>query len=308
MENVMRSIKKTSILLTVVFVLGCDGKFVEEQLFMKSTNQTMPSVSFLNNTHYNFDVLNNPGFYLSIEVVLTPEYEINYGSLRITEQKTGLNQLVGGGTFYFATNSTTYAENYQIYRGGEFEITAEIDLYRISDNSPLTIYSEPMTMNVSFPDRTKIQNDFSSHFTATWEESKLDPGRKEYGYHILLENKELKKGELCQGDANSCTSEEYNVELESSNLANFKANPTRPEADKDRYVVALFHTHPTFSGCSNNPTRIPPGPSQVDCDSIAVRKPGVPAFVYDYEANVDKHLPIDAAAKIYPYGPPNIVL
>lgn len=42
MENVMRSIKKTNMFLTVVFVLGCDGKFVEEQLFMKSTNQTMP--------------------------------------------------------------------------------------------------------------------------------------------------------------------------------------------------------------------------------------------------------------------------
>ena len=268
----------------------------------------MPSVSFLNNIHYNFDVLNNPGFELSIEVELTPEYEINYGCFRITEDKTGLDELVGGGTFYFGADSTVYTKNYQIYRGGEFEIVTEVELYRISDNFPLTIYSEPMTMNVSFPDRTKIQSDFSSHFTATWADSKLDPGRREYGYHILLENKRLKKGELCKGDGNSCTSEEYNVELESSNLTDFEENPTRPKADEDRYVVTLFHTHPTFSDCINNPTRIPPGPSQVDRDSIAVRKPGVSAFVYDYKANVDKYLPIDADAKIYPYGPPNIVL
>lgn len=304
----MKTIKKISTLLTAITLISCDGKLFEEQLFMKSTNQTVPSVSFLNNTHYNFDVLNNPGFELSIEVELTPEYEINYGSFRITEQQTGLDQLVGGGTFYFGADSTVYKKNYQIYRGGEFEIVAEVELYSVLDNSPLTIYSQPMTMNVSFPDRTKIQNDFAGEFAATWEDSKLDPGRKEYGYHILLKNKKLEKGELCKGDDNPCTSEEYNVKLESDGLVDFEENPTRPEAVNYKYVVALFHTHPSFDGCSNNPTRIPPGPSQKDQDSIAVRKPGVPAFVYDYEANVDQQLPIDAAAKIYAYGPPNIVL
>lgn len=82
-----------------------------------------------------------------------------------------------------------------IYRGGEFEIRAEIDLLKIVDNTILTIHSEPVSFKILWPTQEEIEEKMKLTFKATWDSSKLDPGKREYGYYVFLKNRELKAGE-----------------------------------------------------------------------------------------------------------------
>ncbi|MDR1716097.1 MAG: hypothetical protein LBS20_09635 [Prevotella sp.] len=83
-----------------------------------------------------------------------------------------------------------------------------------------------------------------------------------------------------------------------------RQNPTESDG---YYLIAIFHTHPSISGCDENVTTIL-GPSKIDETNYTSLFPVVPAFVYDYDDNgetkkeIHGGYPRNSSSKIYHYG------
>jgi hypothetical protein len=197
-------------------------------------------------------------------------------------------------------SQNVFTKNYKIYRGGNFQIVAEVDVVDSVTNTPSTIYSEPMTLKVKYPDWQAIEDNMTGKFTETWDMSKVNPGRYEYGYYVFLENHEMVKGELCEGDYNPCSSLLQTVTISDSETST-SANPTTEEAIDYKYFIAQFHTHPSLHLCNSIVGRNPVGASPFDLAQPNT-DPYLPRFVYDYEQPIIGGHDVNAAVKIYCYA------
>lgn len=190
--------KRVLFMLITTTFWSCENISFTEQFAILSTSDEVPSVSMLNDPTNVIKVASDAVLPLGMKVEFPSDYKIHDASFRLAEGGINFNNDVIGGSTISETEfelDNTFNEQYNIYRGGEFEIRAEIDLLKIVDNTILTIHSEPVSFKILWPTQEEIEEKMKLTFKATWDSSKLDPGKREYGYCVFLKNRELKVGE-----------------------------------------------------------------------------------------------------------------
>jgi len=180
------------IVLSAAVLTGCQSKLAKDGLIDENingfeskdldiSNMNDPSVVLLNDPYYEFGVTDGNKFELSMKVTFPAGYYIFSASFQMHEVGSMVNWTVGVSPVDSSDfeSDNTFTADYDIYRGGEFEIRAEVELVKIADNSPLTIYSEPMSMKVLYPGWEEIQNEMQDEFDETWGDSKANPARND---------------------------------------------------------------------------------------------------------------------------------
>jgi hypothetical protein len=109
-------------------------------------------------------------FHLGMKVIFPAKYEINFAYYEMVDKNIpGSHWRIGGGTFFSdAFNQYEHQEDYHIYRGGEFEITAKVFLTDIATNVDIEISSSPISMKVLYPNGDDILQVLNNDFSATW--------------------------------------------------------------------------------------------------------------------------------------------
>lgn len=202
------------------------------------------------------------------------------------------------------TGENYQSDAYQIKRGGEYEVRAEVTV--IKNINLVPVFSNSVYLAAKWPDWDEyIDEDEVQQQIEQAKENSIDAvsQRMEYGFYIYLrldEDERLYLGDISHGSPSNCGSEAH-VTI-TGGEASFDSDPT----ETGKYILASFHTHPPLTECSYDTKRIP-GPSE-DIDVPGANSSLHTWLILDYYEGLDDNGFLrgghdkNAAMKIYDCG------